>query len=95
MSAPGSWYPTETTLPPLEKIVIVRYRWGIDDADVYAWGARIDEDEGWLWGIQQGYSCGIHPDKSAGWNDIEADDDYQITHWMDLPEPPAKAEPSP
>ena len=40
--------------------------------------ARCYEEEGWLWG-----SC---------YGDIEGepqtDDDYQVTHWMPLPEPP-------
>lgn len=49
-------------------------------------GARCDESDGWLWG-----HCydSQYLDNGVWRSDcIEADDDYQPTHWMALPSPP-------
>jgi hypothetical protein len=39
--------------------------------------------EGWLWACGAGYVFG-----DLATVEIEADDDYNVTHWMPLPEPP-------
>lgn len=81
------WTPVENGLPELEQIVLVSYRSGYDGFPLIAFGARLDDGEGWLWGLSR--SDGVRVDKDAGWNDAEADDDYQVTHWMPLPAPPS------
>jgi hypothetical protein len=45
-------------------------------------GMRSYTGDGWLWSIWNG--LGDFQDKS----EFECDDDYPITHWMPLPEPP-------
>lgn len=85
----NKWISVKKRLPALDRVVMVCYRCGYDGSPVYAWGARLDEGEGWLWGIQScGYSGGIRLGKDAGWNSVEADEDYQVTHWRTLPRPP-------
>jgi hypothetical protein len=74
-------------LPPIGIVVLVSYKSGYDEKPIFAWGARLDGDEGWCWGIEQ-RGCGIRPDEDAKWNGVEADDDYEVTHWMPLPHPP-------
>jgi len=41
-------------------------------------GGRVDDADGWLWGVANIIG------------DIEADDDYEVTHWQPLPTPPKK-----
>jgi hypothetical protein len=82
------WISVRTRKPPLNSLVMVCYASSYNAAPVYAWGARMDEGDCWLWGIHRGYG-GIRLDKDAGWNGVEADDDIQVTHWMELPKPPA------
>lgn len=84
----SKWISIKKRLPPLDRVVMVCYRSGYDGGPVYGWGARLDEGEGWLWGVQTGYSNGIRLGQDATWNSIEADDDYKVTHWQTLPAPP-------
>ena len=84
----GGWISVKDKLPEPDKTVIVRFASGYDGAHVYAWGARCDDAEGWLWGI--GGRWGVQPGADIAQNSIEADDDYTVTHWMSLPEPPNK-----
>ena len=51
-------------------------------------GSWSEAEEGWLW--HNCYST-YHLDKDDQWAayDMEQDDDYQPTHWMPLPSPPA------
>jgi hypothetical protein len=86
------WISVKTRLPPLDETVLIAYPSGYDGKPVYAWGARVDDSEGWLWGRGGGF--GVRPDKGIGYNDIEADDDYPVTHWMPLPRPPTAPAPS-
>lgn len=44
------------------------------------------DGEGWLWACGVGYVFG-----DLATVEIEADDDYNVTHWMPLPEPPKDA----
>lgn len=82
----SEWISVKDRLPKLGQIVIICYASGYDGAPIIAWGARVDECEGWLWGEAR---CGdIRPDMDEGWNQIEADDDYKVTHWMAMPKPP-------
>lgn len=82
------WISAENELPELNRVVLVRYPSGYDGAHIYAWGARLNDADGWLWGIGGRYG-GIRLDNGTGdFNDIEADDDYPVTHWMHLPKPP-------
>lgn len=84
----NGWFDAKQELPPIDQVVIVRYPSGYDGAGILVWGARVDDGDHWFWGVQTGYSCGIRPDEDAGWNNIECDDDYEVTHWMPLPKPP-------
>lgn len=81
------WRPVESELPKMDEVVLVSYNSGFNGQPVLAFGARVDSGEGWLWGVKQGYGAGVHLDKDAGWNDVEADDDYQVTHWQPLTAP--------
>ena len=81
-----AWISVKHRLPPFEKAVIVCTPSGYDGAPVYSWGARVDGGEGWLWAV--GGRWGVRTDKDASWNNIEADDDYKVTHWMPMPRPP-------
>jgi hypothetical protein len=85
------WISVKDRKPRLDQMVLVAYASGHDGSPIYAWGARINEGDGWLWGTKTGYGSAIHPEKDFGWNDIEADDDYKVTHWMPLPKPPFRA----
>ncbi len=80
------WISVKDRLPKLDETVLVCRRSGYDGAPVYMFGARIYEDEGWLWGC--GGKFGVTPGDDTSRNDIEADDDYKITHWMALPRAP-------
>jgi hypothetical protein len=52
-------------------------------------GAHDDTGEGWCFGNTYGHIW--RNPKTGDWEttDNEWDDDYQPTHWMPLPEPPA------
>jgi hypothetical protein len=78
-----NWQSVVEALPPLDEIVHVCFRSGNDGHPVLAFGARMDDGDGWLWGVGPGYN-GIRPDKDALWNGIEADDEYDVTHWAAL-----------
>lgn len=88
-SGDGGWRSVDTELPPFNTVVIVRYASGYDGGDVFAWGARLEDCDGWLWGLKVGYGASIRPSEDASWNGVDADDDYQVTHWMPLPAAPA------
>lgn len=90
----AAWRPVKDGLPEIGRVVLVSYNSGFNDEPVLAFGARIDTDEGWLWGIQTGYSGGVDPNEDATWNEIDADDEYKVTHWQPLTAPPATPEAS-
>lgn len=79
-----TWINTKKRLPKIGRVVIVCYRSGYDGAPVLAFGGRVDGGEGWLWGIMDNRFGVQHNDG----DNIEADDDYQVTHWMPLPASP-------
>ncbi len=81
----SEWIRVEDRLPEIEVVVMVRYVSEFDKSDIYAFGARCDDVDGWLWGVAR---TDINITKDAGWNDVEADDDYPVTHWMPLPDAP-------
>lgn len=78
----SDWIAIEDRLPELNKVVLVCWKNENNGSPIYGWGARLDESEGWLWGT--GARWGVSPREDAQQNDIEADDDYQVTHWMPL-----------
>lgn len=82
----GKWISVKKRLPPLDRVVLVCYR-VYNGEPAYAFGGRVDDGEGWLWGIHHGYG-GIRLGRDAAWNDVDADDDYQVTHWQTLPRAP-------
>lgn len=89
MSAGKGWISVKYKLPKLNRPVMVCRRSGYDGSPLYSFGARIYDSYGWLWGVTSkgGY---ITPGEDAAFNDIEAGDDYEITHWRPLPPPPFK-----
>lgn len=44
------WRDATLELPPIEQVVLTRRASAYDGADIYAFGARVDSGEGWLWG---------------------------------------------
>lgn len=90
-----TWISVETRLPKLDTIVMVCRRSDYDGAPIYSFGARVDDSEGWLWAVKSGHGSCINLEHDASWNDIEADDDYQVTHWQALSKPPYKSKPKP
>ena len=81
------WISVKDRLPKLDETVLVCRRSGYDSAAIYQFGGRYYESgEGWLWAC--GGGLGITPGDNLSQNDIEADDDYKITHWMRLPRAP-------
>jgi hypothetical protein len=83
------WISVKDRLPKFDQVVMVCYPSGYNGEPLYAFGARVDDSDGWLWGVQSGYSGGIYAKEEAGDNSIEADDDYPVQFWCPLPEPPA------
>lgn len=81
-----TWISVKKRLPKIDRTVIVCWPSGYDGTPTYAWGARLDTGDGWLWGIGGHY--GVRPNLDTSYNNIEADDDYQITHWMPAPKGP-------
>ena len=83
----SDWISVKRKLPDLDQVVLVRLSCDWDNSHRFDFGARIDDGEGWVWGIKQD-AISIHPAKDASWNGIDADDDHNVTHWMSLPKPP-------
>ena len=76
------WISVEDRLPPLDRIVwLFRPKYGPFI------GCRTDDGDGWLWANSYG-SQYWHEGKWEG--DAEIDDDYDVTHWMPLPDPPER-----
>lgn len=78
--ARDAWVPVGERLPDFDVPV-----WMLIDGRILT-GARCDDADGWLWGRIYGsvHYCG---DKWQA-DDCETDDDYQPTHWRQLPEAP-------
>lgn len=85
----SDWISIKDRMPDFDQVVHVCYRSGYDGGPVYAYGARLYDEEGWLWGVASRV-YGIHPDKDASWNDVQADDDYDVTHWKPLGRAPIR-----
>jgi hypothetical protein len=83
----SEWISVKDRLPDLEQVVLVCFPSDYNEKPQYAWGARLDDTEGWVWGIKNGYGS-LDPAADAAWNDIECDDDYRVSHWQPLPAPP-------
>jgi hypothetical protein len=87
MSTQTKWISVKKRLPKLDQIVVVCFPSKNNGEPIYAWGARLDDAEGgWLWGV--GAMFGLHVTRNVIFNEIEADDDYPITHWKPLDFPP-------
>lgn len=81
------WIDVKIERPLLDETVLVRLSGG-NGSHTYAFGARVDDGDGRLWGLQA-FGHGIDPLKDARLgNGIEADDEYLVTHWQPLPTPP-------
>jgi hypothetical protein len=75
----SSWIAVSELLPEMDRPV-----WLVD-ASGHVWiGARGDTGDGWLWG--NAYDS-LYRDVAGNIesSDNEADDDYQPTHWHELP----------
>jgi hypothetical protein len=86
---PG-WVSVKDRLPKFDRTVLVCFPSVFNGKPLYAFGARIYDTEGWLWGIRSGYCGWIEPGEEANQNGIEADDHYPVTHWMPLARSPFK-----
>jgi hypothetical protein len=82
--APDGWVPVAERLPKYETPV-----WLFDAATGSIWiGGRGECDDGWLWcNAYHNIWRSSHDNKWE--SDLQSDDDYNPTHWMPLPEPPA------
>lgn len=78
------WISVDERLPPIDQAVLVAHKSGYDGKPILAFGARLDGDEGWCWGV--GGQYGIRLDNDSA-NDIHADDEYVVTHWAPLNDP--------
>lgn len=78
----GEWREVENELPPLDTPVWLHLKHGS-----IIQGERNDSGDGWLWA--NSYNS-AYVDKDGKWkSEPEMDDDYEVTHWMHLPPPPA------
>lgn len=77
----SEWISVKDELPKLEEVV-----WLWNGRFPYI-GCRslVGIEEGWIWAVTYG---SVFLDKGKITADCESDDDYNITHWMPLPEPP-------
>lgn len=76
------WIPVSERLPEFDVPVWL----ALADGSIFQ-GGRIDDSDGWLWA--NGYGSAYFS-REGLWKftELDADDDYQPTHWMPLPEPP-------
>lgn len=84
----SEWISVKDKLPDLDQVVMVCWPSGYDGKPLYAWGARLDDAEGWLWGVAPGGCAWISPGEDAAESGIEADDDYPVQFWKPLEAPP-------
>lgn len=84
----GDWISVKDRLPDFDQVVMVCWPSGFDGRALYSWGARIDDGDGWLWGIKTGWCGWIAPGDDADDNGIEVDDDYPVQFWKPLDAPP-------
>lgn len=75
------WISVKDRLPELEEVV---WAW-TGEFPYIACRTDVGEEEGWLWAVSSGT---VYMDDGKITADCETDDDYQMTHWMPLPEPP-------
>lgn len=84
----SEWISVKDRLPEIDALVMVCFP-NYQGRPQYCWGARIDDAEGWLWGVASGLGGHIDPGRDIAWNSVEADDDYPVQFWRTLPDPPA------
>ena len=82
----SEWIDVKDRLPDFDVTVLVCFPSSYDGKPVYAWGARVDDLQGWAWGV--GGRFGVRADKDAVYNEIEVSDEYPVAYWMPLPPPP-------
>lgn len=81
----SGWISVKDRLPKFDFPVLVCWPSAFDGKPLYAFGARLYDPDGWLWGVKSGYCGWIEPGNAS---DIEADDNYPVTHWMPLAKAP-------
>lgn len=78
----SKWISVDDSLPPIDQICWLRFPNGV----IFMGGRGDFDSEDWLWGRL--YDSPSYNPFSGEWHgDIEMDDDYEVTHWMPLPEP--------
>jgi hypothetical protein len=75
---PQPWISVEERLPDPQTLV---FGWTRDGA-LGVFSRDDSDDDGWVW-ARQGYSSDLS-DPSG----LECDDEYDVTHWMPIPEGP-------
>lgn len=79
----SEWNPVGVSLPDLDVPVWIALKEGS-----VIQGVRCDLDgDGWGWANCYG-SAYVNCKGEWACTDAEYDDDYDVTHWMELPEPP-------
>jgi len=87
MSTQTKWISVKKRLPKLDQIVVVCFPSKNNGEPIYAWGARLsDTDVTWVWGVGARY--GLHVTRDVIFNDIEADHNYEVSHWKPVDRPP-------
>lgn len=79
-----NWIDALDRLPDTDQIVMVAYKSGYDGKPILAFGARLEFEEGWCWGVAD---ASIRLDEDADWNGVKADDEYIVTHWAEVSPP--------
>lgn len=75
------WISVEEELPEEDEIVFC-----YDGKDINV-GGYADMGDGWFWG--RCYDTVYYSSEDRKWlGDIEVDNDYEITHWKRMPNPP-------
>lgn len=83
----SGWISVKDRLPELDQLVTLCFA-NYAGRPQYAWGARVFDGDGWLWGIASGLGGHIDPGRDVSWNSVEADDDYPVQFWRPLDEVP-------
>ena len=81
-----NWIPIEQELPEMYQML---WLYDANKGTVWIGGRAEADDDEWLWGNSYG-SIWHNGEYWSG--DMEIDHDYQPTHWLPLPELPAKEE---
>ena len=76
-----NWISVKDSLPPINLVVLIAYE------NYVCFGARVDDDEGWMWATCYDRLIKMDRVHDAVWHDAYADDEYPVTHWAFVTSP--------